>query len=497
MKQSLYDVAPWLEEEFLEQKNGISIRQIAPHSNIKRSWKCKTCGYIWLASPATRVKGHGCPACSHLVATEKYNLATEYPELAAQWHPTKNGAIKPENVLPYSCKKVWWQCKRGHEWLASPSNRVQGRNCKQCSYEMKTSFPEQCIVYYLSDYFKLESRIKIDNWEADILLADYNIAIEYDGIAYHDRLKLQKREEEKNKVFASRNIDLIRIKESYDRSEIDGNTIYFIVNHKYSNLQNALLNLLVLLEEKTTIAIPKENIDIERDRQSIYKKYISYEKKNSFAENYPELIRFWNNEKNGDMKPSMFSKMSNKHVWWKCPECQGEWPESIINMAKGNRCPYCSNHRTLAGFNDLQTRFPDIAEEWDYEENGELKPNMFTPGSNLSVSWKCKNGHKWKKSISYRTHFQKTCPECRGIKKTTPLKEDEWLEKYQIAKNYYEANGDLLIPATYISNNGIKIGSWIRTQRAFRKNGLLSEKRISMLNEIGMVWEIRNNRSKV
>lgn len=374
-KNSLYDAAPWLKEEYFDAKNEKTIDIIAPYSNKKLCWKCKTCGHVWSASAATRIKGHGCPACSHLVPTKTYNLAIKYPKIAEQWHPTKNGSLTPKDVLPYTMKKVWWMCERGHEWQASPSNRIQGRNCKQCSYEMKTSFPEQCIVFYLSKYYNLKSRTKINGWEADVFLVDYNIAIEYDGIAYHDRLKLEKRESNKDKAFANAKVDLIRIKESKEKSKTEGNTIFFKINHKYTNLQDALSRLIKLLETKTGIHIPKDIINIEKDRLAIYKEYISYEKKNSFEENYPELVTFWNTEKNGDMKPSMFSKMSNKHVWWKCPKCKGEWLESIINIAKGNRCPYCSNHRALPGFNDLQTLYPEISKEWDFERNGNLLPS--------------------------------------------------------------------------------------------------------------------------
>lgn len=494
---SLYDVAPWLEKEFLEKENGISIKEILPQSNKKYLWRCNVCNHIWPASAATRVKGHGCPACNHLVATKNYNLETEFPEIAKQWHPTKNAPVVPSDVLPYSETPRWWQCEKGHEWMATPSNRVQGRNCRQCSNEMRTSFPEQCIVFYLSQYTDIESRIKIDGWEADIFLPTYKIAIEYDGIAYHDKQRFREREQRKNKAFKDNDIDLIRVKESYDSSNTIGNTLYFIVNQKYTNLQDAICRLIDLLNNKTDLEIPKDIVNIERDRLQIYNKYITYTKKNSLAENYPELVQFWNYEKNGSLTPEMFSRMSNKHVWWICPKCKGEWPESVINMAKGNRCPYCSGHRAKAGYNDLKTKFPEIASEWDYEANGNLLPSMFTPGSNMSVHWKCKNGHRWEKQISYRTHTQKKCPECYGSRKKSKDNSKDWSKKYELAKKYYQSHGDLLIPATYIDESGIKIGSWIRTQRVYRKNRLLDKDQIEALDKIGMVWEIRNNRSKI
>ena len=36
------------------------------------------------------------------------DLQTTNPELAKQWHPTKNGDLKPTNVMANSNKIVWW-----------------------------------------------------------------------------------------------------------------------------------------------------------------------------------------------------------------------------------------------------------------------------------------------------------------------------------------------------------------------------------------------------
>ena len=40
-------------------------------------------------------------------------LSVTHPHLAAEWHPTKNGELRAENVTAGSSKKVWWQCSLG------------------------------------------------------------------------------------------------------------------------------------------------------------------------------------------------------------------------------------------------------------------------------------------------------------------------------------------------------------------------------------------------
>src|SRR5262249_55258942 len=71
--------------------------------------------------------------CSGRNATPCTSLATTCPDLAREWHPTKNGDLTPADVKARSSKKVWWQCESGHEWHASITNRAKGRGCPYCS----------------------------------------------------------------------------------------------------------------------------------------------------------------------------------------------------------------------------------------------------------------------------------------------------------------------------------------------------------------------------
>ena len=36
------------------------------------------------------------------------SLAETHPDLAAQWHPTKNGELTPYDVTAGTDKSVWW-----------------------------------------------------------------------------------------------------------------------------------------------------------------------------------------------------------------------------------------------------------------------------------------------------------------------------------------------------------------------------------------------------
>ncbi len=62
-------------------------------------------------------------------------LAEYRPDLALQWHPTRNGQLTPMDVGTGTKRKVWWKCPEGddHEWEALISSRASGRGCPFCA----------------------------------------------------------------------------------------------------------------------------------------------------------------------------------------------------------------------------------------------------------------------------------------------------------------------------------------------------------------------------
>lgn len=67
-----------------------------------------------------------------------------------------------------------------------------------------------------------------------------------------------------------------------------------------------------------------------------------------------------------------------------------------------------------------------------------------------------------------------------------------WDMYYASAKQYYKENGNLEVPARYITEEGYALGSWLNNQKAIRKGtivGKLTEDQIQKLNSIGMIWD--------
>ena len=72
---------------------------------------------------------------------------------------------------------------------------------------------------------------------------------------------------------------------------------------------------------------------------------------------------------------------------------------------------------------------------------------------------------------------------------------DLWQERFELAKEYYKKNGNLLITSDYVVNKDgekINLGMWINTQRKKYKSGKLSKERILLLEDIKMVWKFHN-----
>lgn len=132
----LYTFNHKLSNEWNYEKNGnLTPSEVGFGSTKKVWWKCKN-NHEWQATIRDRQSGNGCPYCSGKIADPtKTSLKAKYPNLANEWHPTKNGTIKPEFVMPGTVKKYWWLCPVcGYEWQESPNNRRRSKKgCPKCA----------------------------------------------------------------------------------------------------------------------------------------------------------------------------------------------------------------------------------------------------------------------------------------------------------------------------------------------------------------------------
>lgn len=110
--------------------------------------------------------------------------------------------------------------------------------------------------------------------------------------------------------------------------------------------------------------------------------------------------------------PEDFSAGSDARKDWKC-ELGHLWSARISDRTSGSgKCPFCIGKRVLAGFNDLKTKNPALANQaygWD--------PSTVTVSSNKKLEWKCPKDHVWTAKPSDRTASGTSdCPVCSGKK---------------------------------------------------------------------------------
>jgi hypothetical protein len=100
-------------------------------------WRClEEPAHEWRARVRQRAyAGTGCPYCSRRLLAPERSLARVRPEVVAEWHPTRNGALTPAAVPAWSSRQAWWICPRGpdHTWQAQVLTRSRGDGCPFCS----------------------------------------------------------------------------------------------------------------------------------------------------------------------------------------------------------------------------------------------------------------------------------------------------------------------------------------------------------------------------
>jgi superfamily II DNA or RNA helicase len=66
-----------------------------------------------------------------------------------------------------------------------------------------------------------------------------------------------------------------------------------------------------------------------------------------------------------------------------------------------------------------------------------------------------------------------------------------WLEGYARAAAWHAEHGHLVISSKHVTSDGYPLGRWVHQQREYRKRGILPAGRITRLDAVAMVWDMR------
>ena len=408
---------PFLLSEWDYEKNEKGPEEYPPMSNDNVFWICSKCGYHFRAKISNRARRKSCACCMRKVVVPGINdLATTHPQLAAEWHPTLNGDLKPTDVMYGSATKVWWLCPEGHAYQASLLHRSQGTNCSVCNSGRQTSFAEQAVFYYVKKVFPdAISRYKDifpNSMELDIYIPSIKLGIEYDGEAWHKADKL-KREIKKYSICQENGIRLLRLMERPPENGIlltadEGLNIGDGPMYEKKNLAKVIRFLLDKIDPETNmwtrrapIFHSRVDVDLERDESEI-RAYMTKLKSGSFAEVYPDLAKEWDIEKNGDLTPDKVKPHSDICVWWICPECGLSYSTSVGHRSYGTGCRLCGRRKTTKGHIKGVAMINPLTNETirTFESITKASEELHIRGSNISMVCKGQRkkagGYAWK-----------------------------------------------------------------------------------------------------
>ena len=277
-----------------------------------------------------------------------------------------------------------------------------------------------------SIFEKIKDRHKFKKFEVDVLIEDYNIALEYDGWYFHKN-SIDK-DLKKNTFLQKMGIKIFRIRQSPLKPITNDDVLAKIkqkdLDKKYINQILLKINQYVSKKDQKKIQgyIGRESYTDEKE----FKRRVSYlplpPLENSLAKKNSELSKQWNKKKNGSLTPKMFEPHSGKIVWWICKK-KHEWEASIDKRSNGSGCPCCKNKKVCAD-NNLLALSPNIAKEWAKDLNGEKTPENTLNGSGYRAWWLCDKGHYFHKKVVERTGKRVKsgeryggCPWCKGYGK--------------------------------------------------------------------------------
>jgi len=363
----------------------------------------------------------GCPYCSGRRVGDDNNLLVVFPEIAKEWHPTKNGDLTPEDFVSGSQKKVWWLCSKGHSYnavIGSRTRKDKPSGCPFCSNQ--SSEQEIRILSELKCIFKeVSNRYKVDGREIDIYLPSIALGIEYDGNYWHkDKEAIDL---DKNEFLLSQDIHLIRVRQ-YPLKPLSRNDL--IVGKESlekKDLDEILRKISLFVDNSIKEKIDAYLLEPSFVNEKLFNEYRSCFPspipENSLLETHPLISSEWDYEKNHPLRPRGFTYGSKKKVWWQC--LKGHSYNSSIGERtrrdKPTGCPFCSGKKASAE-NNLLKLFPEIAKEWHPTENKKLTPGDVTSKSDKKVWWLCSKGHSYKAVIKNRTIAKSRCPYCSNKK---------------------------------------------------------------------------------
>lgn len=378
---SLYDYCisenkQWILEQFDSEKNA----PLTPHdftkSSDKKAWfKFNECGhscYQRIADKTGKDSKH-CPHCLNRGKIGK-SLLSQYPDFAQMFLSEANN-ITPDLVSHQSGRIFLWKCLRcGNIFQGRVSDVVKGKRvCNECS-NMKRSFPEICLAYYLLQVDKSREIDKhIDGYKFDFYLPKYKSLVEYDGYPWHNTKAARKNDVIKDLICKKHNLTLLRIRDNRlaDNPMLLSHVWIFDYDENFVFLQELGQKLSALLN----INDLKLDVNVNRDFSKIKKFEFDLGKETSLLYYIPNIYDYIDPENDKNGKPEyIFSKSHSIRFWLRHPIHKNlKWSMTTHHLFV-NKEPYTQWIKMCL---KMLKRYPELEEQICHYGNNIREESIF------------------------------------------------------------------------------------------------------------------------
>ena len=399
---------------------------VTPRSIKKVWWKCHICGYEWKTAINVHIVVENdtlhfrkCPVCMGRIALSGINdLATTHPSLAKEYVPELN-TIPLSSIRAGSPRKITWRCQKCHQvFTTSPENRIQKSSRGGCPY-CSGRYPIPNVTDFASQY----PHIALE-WDYDKNQKrpeDYTYGSTYNAFwkcrenpmhkwkaLINDRKPGFKRcpycnDPETILDLAVTKPKLVKywdyIKNDFgpeNYTEFSNQMVYWKCKKGHS-FQNKICNYLDH-DFKCHICNNSNIVEYSTELEILY----------------PDLIRELDITKS-NVKPIQLEVNSDDLIWWICPDERHSYQMSVYSRTRlGRSCPEC---RSLISHKEditLLSRYPEIIEIWDYNNNDGLLPEDIAFSSKATFNYVCNENHKWNESLPSLIQNNFTCAYCSG-----------------------------------------------------------------------------------
>lgn len=200
-------------------------------TNLKCKCKKEKCNEIFYIQWDSILSNSSCSYCAGKQVGISNCIATKNPDIAKEFHPTKNGDLTPYNITCGSGKKVWWKCINGHEWKTTTAHRVEGTSCPYCKLykgevKIRNFLEYNKLNFLVQKTFKNLNGLGGGLLSYDFYLPENNFLIEYQGeqhyfpvdftgkrkIIAEEQFKKQQEHDKRKREYAEKNkIKLLEI----------------------------------------------------------------------------------------------------------------------------------------------------------------------------------------------------------------------------------------------------------------------------------------------